>query len=292
MPRSDQRPNFFILGAPKCGTTSLARWLEAHPAVFFSPHKEPHFYSTDLANRNITSEAAYHRLFDGAGPGHLAIGEASTWYLFSKEAVPNILQAVPDARFIVMTRDPVDMARSLHHHNLRVLHEDEADFARAWALQDTRRAGHKIPRDCTELAFLQYGAACSLGAQVARLLDHVPPEQVLHIPLDGLRAEPALHYRRALAFLRVPDDGREDFPLANPARGHRSRVVQRALRLGSRMRRILGLRRGTGLARLNERADPKPSLDLELVKELERYFQTDLGLLRMRLGELTIPQNE
>lgn len=270
-------PNFFILGAPKCGTSSLVRWLEAHPQVFVSPIKEPHYYSTDLSNRSIISEAAYRRLFDGAEPGHLAVGEASTWYLFSREAVPNILQVAPGARFIVMTRDPVEMARSLHHHNLRALNDDERDFARAWALQSVRRGGP---------AFLQYGAACSLGAQVARLLDHVPPDRVLHIPLDGLRADPARHYRRVLAFLGVPDDGREAFPISNPARGHRSKVLQRALRFGSRMRQILGLRRGTGLARLNERAGPKSPLEPALRAELDAYFAADQAVLRDSLARV------
>lgn len=284
------QPGFFLLGAPKCGTTSLARWLAAHPQVFLSPVKEPHFFSTDLANRNVTTEAGYRRLFDAAGPGHLAVGEASTWYLFSRDAVPNILKAVPDARFIVMTRDPVEMARSLHHHNLRVLHEDEPDFARAWALQAERRAGRHIPPDCTEPAFVQYGAACSLGAQVARLLGHVPADRVLHIPLEGLRADPARHYRRVLAFLGVPDDGRQDFPLANPARGHRSPALQRALRLGARLRHALGLRRGLGLARLNERAMPKAPLAPALRAELAGYFAADQDLLRTCLGKI-IPEH-
>lgn len=272
-------PNFFILGAPKCGTTSLARWLEAHPQVFFSAIKEPHFFSTDLQNRNVRSEAAYLRLFDGAGPEHIAVGEASTWYLFSQEAVPNILKKVPDARFIVMTRDPIEMAWSLHHHNLRVLHEDKGDFASAWALQEERRTGKNIPRDCTEPVFLQYGAACLLGAQVSRLLKHVSSDRVLHVSLDVLKVDPGIHYRSVLDFLDLQDDGRRTFPLANIARGHRSRSLQRVLRLGASLRRALGLQRGLGLARFNERPQPKSSLDPALRAELAEYFAADQKVL-------------
>lgn len=259
--------------------------------MFLSPMKEPHFFSTDLANRNITTEAAYWRLFEGAGPEHLAVGEASTWYLFSHDAVPSILTIMPEARFIIMTRNPVDMARSLHHHNLRVLHEDEPDFARAWALQAERRAGRHIPPDCTEPAFLQYGAACLLGAQVTRLLRHVPAERLLHIPLEGLSAQPALHYRRVLAFLGAADDKRQDFPNENPARGHRSKLLQRLHRKGARLRLFLGLRRGSGIGRvlrkLNDRKVDKAPLDPTLRADIAAYFAADQKILQESLGSLT-----
>lgn len=128
------RPNFFIIGAPKCGTTSLDNWLGAHPAVFLSPMKEPHYLSTDLANRSVTNAAQYEKLFQNVSDVHIAVGEASTWYLYSINAVSNIELAYPDARYIVITRNPVDMAHSLYHHNLRVLREDRATFEEAWSL--------------------------------------------------------------------------------------------------------------------------------------------------------------
>lgn len=57
------RPNFFIIGAPKCGTSTLAWWLSQHPQVWFSPIKEPHFFNDDSAFRQIRTQAAYDRLF-------------------------------------------------------------------------------------------------------------------------------------------------------------------------------------------------------------------------------------
>jgi hypothetical protein len=73
-------PNFFILGAPKCGTTSLAAWLAAHPAVYMSPLKEPAYFAADLkVDRPGPQE--YRALFSAAGDIHLAVGEASTCYL-------------------------------------------------------------------------------------------------------------------------------------------------------------------------------------------------------------------
>lgn len=272
---SGKAPNFFILGAPKCGTTSLARWLEQHPQVFMSPIKEPHYFSADLANRTIQSAERYARLFDGVTEAHRAIGEASTWYLFSQEAVANIEQEHPGARYIVMTRDPVAMAHSLYHHNRRVLHEDQPSFEAAWRLQEERAAGKSLPPDCVEPAFLQYKAACSLGSLLERLYERVPAERVLHIPLERIQADPHTEYRWVQRFLGLPDDGRETFPPANEARGHRSRLLQRLIRFGGRARVALGIQRGFGLARLNDKAQPKEKTSDAFRAELEDAFSEE-----------------
>lgn len=280
-------PNVFIVGAPKCGTTSLARWLTGHPSVYMSATKEPHYYSTDLANRTIRSPNRYRALFRGAGDEHLAVVEASTWYLFSEEAVPAIEGEVPAARYIVMTRDPVAMAHSLYHHNLRVLHEDRQTFEEAWALQAERAAGREIPKTCTEPAFLQYHAACSLGSLLDRLYARVDEDRVLHIALEDMQADPAAEYRRVQAFLGLPDEGRTIFPVANEARGHRSRVLQRAFRLGARLRKAFGIQQGFGLAKVNEREQPKAPLSESFRHELDAAFveeRTRLDALRAGCG--------
>ncbi len=247
-----------------------------------SPIKEPHYYSADLANRTIQSADRYARLFNGVTEAHRAIGEASTWYLFSQEAVANIEREHPEARYVVMTRDPLAMAHSLYHHNRRVLHEDQPTFEAAWRLQEQRAAGRHLPRDCTEPAFLQYFAACSLGSLLQRLCDQVSAERVLHVPLEWMQKDPAREYRRVLSHLGVDGDGREDFPAANEARGHRSRMLQKALRLGGRMRVALGVNKGFGLGRLNERAQAKETLAQEFQSELEAAFENERAL-RQRL---------
>ena len=286
MPPTNSAQRFFIVGAPKCGTTSVAQWLSGHPDVFMAPVKEPHFFSTDLNNATVSSPASYQALFNRATPEHRAVGEASTWYLASEVAVPSILRDFPEARFIVMTRDPIEMAGSLHHHNLRVLHEDEPDFAKAWGLQEDRRSGKQIPMDCVEPMFLQYGRACSLGHHLDRLLASVAPERVLHIPLAGLKTDPGVHYRRVLSFLGCEDDGRSDFPKANSARGTRSLSLQRALRIGAKTRLALGIHRGLGLGRLNERKKEKTELESSLRSKLDAYFAEDRALLKTVLDRL------
>src|SRR5262245_35065298 len=84
-----KKPTFFIIGAPKCGTTSLAAWLADHPDIFMSPTKEPHYFNTDH-KRYLNSLAGYEQLFEDATDRHSAVGEASVWYLYSANAVENI----------------------------------------------------------------------------------------------------------------------------------------------------------------------------------------------------------
>jgi hypothetical protein len=250
-----------------------------------SPIKEPHFFSTDLANRSVTSKCQYERLFRGRRPEHYLAGEASTWYLYSRDAVPLIERETNGARYIVMTRHPVEMFRSLHHHNLRVLHEDVADPEAAWMLQTKRANGELIPKRCTEPQFLQYQAVCSLGSQLDRLYGTVPRKRVLHISLESMRLEPRRCYLRVLDFLGVDDDGRVEFPAENPARGYRSATLQRLIRWGGRAMRAAGIARGLGLARINDKALSKTKLTEGFREMLESTFEEEQRKLKI-LGAL------
>lgn len=278
---------FFIVGAPKCGTTSMARWLGEHESVYMSPIKEPHFYCTDLSNRTITTDKAYRQLFKGVNEKHLAVGEASTWYLYSKQAIPQIESEHAEAHYIVLVRDPVEMAHSLYLHNLRVLHEDQPTFDEAWHMQSMRAKGESIPGSCSEPSFLQYKEACSLGTMLGHLFEIVPRERVLILSLDDLKTNPKKEYQRVLSFLKVPDDNRMEFPVENTARGYNSFLLQRAIRYGAKLRKSLGIHRGFGLAKFNDRAIERTGISRILKKELEEAFEHEREKLRRLLDEAT-----
>lgn len=239
----------FIVGAPKCGTTSLANWLGSHPRIFMSPMKEPHFYNTDMGNRVVTEKADYEALFADAHAEALVWAEASTWYLFSNEAVPNILTEYPEARFIAMVRDPVEMAISLYYQNRKKLHEPLTTLEEAWAAQDVRAQGKSLPRDCIEPAFLQYRKACDLNFLVERLRQRVAPEHLCIIHLENLKADVRKEYLRVLDFLDVPDDGRQRFPVMNEAAENRSYLLAHAIRTAAKLKRVLGIKLHTGVAK-------------------------------------------
>ena len=229
-PAVGRRPNTFILGAPKCGTTALSEYLREHPRAFLSQPKEPHYFCEDFDYYYAPgqrTEDHYLGLFAAAADEHIAVAEASVWYLYSSDAARNIAAFDPAARAVVMLRNPVDLVPSLHSQLLYMLDEDEPDLARAWELQEARSRGERVPATARVPAFLQYGEAARLGAQLARVYEALPREQVLTIVFDDLRDDTGAVYRRTLEFLGLPDDGRADFPRVNENKVHRAEAVAR-----------------------------------------------------------------
>lgn len=284
-----KRPNFFILGAPKAGTTTLASWLSEHPRVFLSPVKEPQFFNFDFSHRTTRSFKEYEALFQAATATHLAVGEASTRYLYSRTAVPAICQYAENARFIVMIRDPVELAYSLHDQTVFDGDETELDFEKAWGLQQVRMYGDRIPRFCSDPQLLLYGPLCRLGEQLDRLLTLVPRERVLVVNLEHIREAPLKEYRRVLDFLGVEYDGRTSFPLANPAKERRFPMLWRAVQAGNRMLRTLRVPPvRIGVTRLLYRWDKRPRtrkpLDDAMRVELRRYFADDVARIERISG--------
>ena len=208
-------PDFVIVGAPKCGTTSVATGLGLHSQVFFSYLKEPHYFALDYPNRReVETPGDYDRLFAGAAASDLR-GEASTSYLISREAIPAILRRRPDAKFIAMARNPIDMFVSWHNELVKSWDEDQLSPECAWRLQQERSSGRMIPRYCKQPEFLQYQSVCSLGTQVRRLFELVPESQRLVLVLDDLDANPDEVYHRVLQFLGLQGETGGTFSRAN-----------------------------------------------------------------------------
>ena len=279
MPR---RPDFFVLGAPKCGTTSLAAWLGEHPAVFLPAIKEPHFFNTD-DRQGVATLALYEDLFREADESCLSVGEASVWYLSSADAARNILAYRADARFIVMVRNPVEMAPALHAEMVLTGHENIRDFRAAWELQDERRRGRHLPPLVWARRRLLYGDICSHGAQLERLFSLVDPNQVLIVVLDDVAIDARREYRRILRFLGVYDDNRTDFPIHNRARTARSPRLTRLLFVLTQLKARLGIKRGLGLwswiANLNVIESRRDDLSEETRILLRKYFAADVDRL-------------
>lgn len=292
-----RRPDFFIVGAPKCGTSSLAYWLDQHPNVYFSPEKEPHHFSSDIF-ATVVDRADYERLFDAAEPHHLAVGEGSSHYLHSPTAVPSILDYRPDARFIVCLRDPVDMAPSVHSERVFSGMETVTDFAEAWRLQDERNAGNQVPLNARHQPLLVcYRSFCELGARVEKLLTTVGRDRVLFVLLDDLRDDPGDTYRRTLNFLGVDPDFEAEFERVNSRKAVQSVRAASAIRYATTLKRKFGVQRrfgiGSFLLELNsergvEAAVVNPQLRAEMrthyrddVDQLERLIDRDLSAWRV-----------
>jgi Sulfotransferase family len=265
----------------------MAEWLRTHPNIFVSPNKEPNFFNADDGPRLYTSDQ-YEALFRGANDEHVAVGEASPFYLSSSEAVINITRYNPDARFVVMVRNPVEMAPSYHAE--LVLHgaENVKDFVTAWHLQESRRLGRNLPAFYSTQRHFLYGQMCSLGAQLERLLRIVPPEHVLVIILDDISSNPQNEYLRVLKFLSVPYDGRSHFPVYNSARASRWPSLLRWAYLLVQAKQRLGITRGWGIwgrmMAASQFEKERPALSKDMVATLKKYFDDDIKLLGKLLG--------
>lgn len=281
-----KKPDFFIIGAPKCGTTSLAAWLAEHPQIYMSPAKEPHHFNTDHKHVIVKDRRDYERLFEKANDQHHAVGEASVWYLYSQEAVSNIESYVTNARYVVCLRNPIEMVYSLHEQLIVAGYENEQNFEAAWFLQDERMQGKLIPALCREPDFLNYGAVCSLGAQLERLYAYVPRDRVLPLLLDDIRHDPRAAYLRVLEFLNAEGDERSDFSVRNPAKTLRAPGVMKLVRLMGGLKRSLGLRHSLGVLnainRKNIRYRARAPMPVAMVPILEDYFREDV----QKLGRL------
>jgi len=291
-----RRPNFAVLGAPKCGTTALSEYLRGHPQVFVSRPKEPHYFCDDFDYYYAPGERTeehYLRLFDAADESHLAVGEASVWYLYSATAARNIEAFDPGMRVIVMVRNPVELVPSLHSQLRYMLDEDEPDPEAAWRLQERRARGERLPATVRVPEFLQYGAAAALGAQLRRVYEHIPRERVKVLVFDDLRADTGAVYREALAFLGVPDDGRAEFPRVNENKVHQraavARLTQRppsalvAVAKGvKRVGRIERLGVLERVRRSNRQVTRREEISPAFAQELREHFRDDVA----DLGEL------
>jgi hypothetical protein len=283
------KPNFFIIGAPKCGTTSLATWLSEHSQIFMTRPKEPHFFNTDHSNRPYDDEAKYYALFPEEQSDYLAIGEASVHYLSSAVAVQNILAAVEDPKFIVCLRDPTDMVVSYHNQLFNALAEDIPDIQTAWAAQSDRISGKRIPDTCPEPSRLQYSESGKLARQMERLFADVPSHKVFVVFLDQIQVNPLGVYKYLLDFLNVPYDGKTDFPRLNSVARLRNRRFRYVLNTFGKLKENLGFPRfNSGIlkmfTRMNMRSGERnapidtPFIDSVLrpyfadeAKRLERY---------------------
>lgn len=246
-----KNPNFFLVGAPKCGTTALAQYLNTHPNIYMSDPKEPHFFSEEFHLPNFTTWEQYLKLFENTEKQHHIIGEASTHYLCSAQAIPKIYDYNPDAKIVAMLRNPVDLVYSYHSQLLYNMgDEDIADFEQAWALQQSRRQGRNIPRLSRNPATLQYSSIGSLGTQVEKLLATFPANQVQIIFFEDFKSSTLQIYKHVLKFLELDYDGRTDFPKVNANKTHRFKALgsftekppQALLNLAAPVKSVLGLK--------------------------------------------------
>ncbi len=187
-------PNFLIMGTARAGTTSVYRYLRQHRQIYMSDIKEPLFFALENKGVSFTSPsvqyfkqnavtklAQYESLFDGV-TDQLAIGEASTMYMYSRRACERIRHHIPGAKLIVMLRHPAERAFSHFLHEVQRRREPLTDFGRALGAEAERMAmGWGWP-----YAYRDIGFYCR---QLRVYFDSFPREQISIWLYDDLEAD-------------------------------------------------------------------------------------------------------
>ncbi len=221
-------PDFFLVGAVKAGTTALHLFLDQHPEIYMSPVKETNFFSqADMdeahfnrdyrhdvnvgldrylegpMNRaihiaNVQRWDQYRKLFRDA-TGYRMVGEASNSYLLCPSAAPAIAEACPDARILMMLRNPIDRAWSQYIMNLRLGKTLSEDFIEEFnADSNKEHQGWGVSHNYRELGHY--------ARQLERFYAHFPRERVKVLLYDDYRADPAAAMQDIFRFLGVDPD--------------------------------------------------------------------------------------
>jgi hypothetical protein len=195
------KPNFFILGAGKSGTTSLYSYLKQHPSVFMSPVKEPTFFCKGF--QVVKDPIQYFELFDSVN-GEPVIGEASHAYL-TYPSTARVLKALfPEAKFVVVLRNPADRAYSLYHHMRREGDERISTFEEALEYEEKRASSDKFRDNCPQYFYnFLYFRSGLYGEQIERYLSLYSYDQFHFLTLDELKRNPKGALDSILRFLHL-----------------------------------------------------------------------------------------
>jgi hypothetical protein len=231
-------PDFFLVGHAKSGTTALHAMLSQHPRIYLG-QKEPRFFIPEMRERDMPRPGGtpktldeYRAWFAEARPDQL-VGDISPDYLWSHESARLIAEVRPDARILVILREPSAFLRSLHRQRLQNYVEVEGDLRRAMELEGPRSEGREIPQDTYWPKALFYSDQVRYVEQLRRYESRFPRERMLVLIYDDYRRDGEGTVRQVLRFLEVEDD----VPIL--ARESNASVEIRSPRLHGAMRTVM-----------------------------------------------------
>ena len=291
------KPDFFLVGAPKCGTTALFQYLCMHPDVCSPKTKEPNYFCEDFSGiRGPRDEADYLALYAEAVASGRSVGDASVVYMYSDVALKRIAAFNPAAKIIIMLRNPVDMVYSLHSQYLVTLNENVSDFSAAWELQSARREGRHIPKMCLEPAVLQYETMGRMSKGIQRVRAFFPDEQIKVLLIDEIKEAPQETFDDVLGFLGLDPFALNEFPVVNANKTNKSKwvaaIAQRGLppvirRPARLLKKFLGLGNVSvsgKLDQLNKSHHQRTPMSNEMRSRLGRVFADEIAELELLAG--------
>lgn len=291
-------PDFFLVGAAKAGTTAVWQWLRQHPEVFLPANKEPSYFcfagrsaspdaglfDPDYTSRIAVTLKSYQQLYETAGAR--LKGDVSPVYLSSPESAERIAELCPNAKIVIILRDPVTRAFSQYLHHRRDCIEDLPSFSKAIQAEERRMAkgwswAHAYTRNGEYLK------------QVSRYLSLFRRSHILFIRFEDLQDQPEECWRQLCEHIgasrcRFPQNRRVNETRAMAGlptfpelvwRIHHPGPVQKWLKgfVPSRLRN--SMRKWIFRTR-----NPVPELEQSDVMQLVKHYQPELRQLEEATG--------
>lgn len=267
-------PDFLVIGAPRSGTTTLHRYLDAHPQVFMAPQKEVHFFD----RHHTRGVDWYRRQFAGATPDQ-TVGEASPTYLADPDARSRMAALVPDAKLVCVLRNPVDRAYSNYWYLLRGMGAIPGEHAPTFRELVRAELHPTAPVSDVARAWTERQSVLDVGryaAQLRALTDLYPRKAVLVLLLEDLRTDPGTAYGSVCRHIGVDDTVLPQEVGGTFNRASRARFpTLRRLMLRAKLWRRLPSGLAHALDRWNEQPEPYPPMDPDLRRELLTLYRED-----------------
>ncbi len=206
-------PNLFVIGAPKCGTTALVNALDQHPDVYVPSKKEPRYfdaptfydYAEDYPIKSINEYLILYETVEAKQSIYRVDG--SVFNMYSLESVKNILKLSPDAKFIVILRDPLSASKSMHNQRLKYpaggRREISEDFCECWKSIEMRKHGKMYPKKCRNTFLFRYDLIYSYELYIPKILDIVPSKNIYIDNYHKLKYLPESFYKNLFTFLNL-----------------------------------------------------------------------------------------
>jgi len=286
-------PNLFLVGSGRCGTTTLYDYLNQHPDVFMSIPKEPAYFCKDYHKESdefhkkqsffyFRTEQEYMKLFS-ATKNQKVVGEASTLYFPSKVAAKNIYEFNPEAKIIILIRNPIELLYSSHGEYLLRFRENIDDFYVALAAEKQRRNWENIPKLVPAPSLLFYSEKVKFSSHIKRYLELFDQEQVKVIIYEEFKENNYKVVQDIFKFIGVDPNINIDLKTNRASRKIRSKFLKKLLVshfLSQAPKKILKgkiyYKLRSSLYKIIAKKESRPQLQPKLRKELMEKFKKEV----------------
>jgi len=292
-----KKPNLFLVGHPRTGSSALHDSLNRHPDIFMSFPKEPVYFAKDLHKDSdhfhkktkyfhFRDEDQYLKLFEKSTHQKI-IGESTAVYLYSKSAAGEIHNFNPSAKIIMMFREPVSWLYSFHSKACQILGEDQIEIKKALLLENKRKQGKHLSPEVLAPSILYYTNFIKYKDQVQRYLNVFNRTNVKIIIYDDFRNENRKIYKEILEFLDVEPDIVPELKKINVSKSNpKWPIAQRVIQSPRIIKMALTLLPRDLYAKITRIYWDKffnpmlePSIEKDFKKQLMKKFKPEVELL-------------